>query len=367
MHFCQNDKVKCTPIFEKFVENVRGMLYNKTHIHHSHITGDIIGYLNSFCNSKVRENKKKINVIAYILFRFDFFFLLKGIRAGSWRTRDISIGGKNPTDINFAHIRNQVVFIDSVKYFQQSLGTLANKMTDKEKLAIKKECKKFILRDESLSRKFSACTKEDQEWVLNYLSTGKGTIPYEMITRYDSLDISPEDGNFFLLHHFYSHLKDIVMTREEYDNVKKFYRTLKLKDLAELNKIYNIQDTVTLCEIFEQRSSHLQKLFKFNPRKCNSASSFSDCVHRDKSKCLLAFPTEAEHVRIFEKTLIGGFSCVNRRLAFDTKILCSNKENKKTIFDLEINREKQMKRISTKILKTDENNQYGQAMMKPLP
>ena len=186
MHFRQNDKVKCTPIFEKFVENVRGMLYNKTHIHHSHITGDIIGYLNSFCNSKVRENKKKINVIAYILFRFDFFFLLKGIRAGSWRTRDISIGGKNPTDINFAHIWNQVVFIDSVKYFQQSLGTSANKMTDKEKFVIKKEYKKFILRDESLSRKFNACRKEDQEWVLNYLSTGKGTIPYEMITRYDS-------------------------------------------------------------------------------------------------------------------------------------------------------------------------------------
>ena len=44
-------------------------------------------------------------------------------------------------------------------------------MTDKEKLAIKKECKKFILKDESLSRKFNACTKEDQEWVLNYLST----------------------------------------------------------------------------------------------------------------------------------------------------------------------------------------------------
>ena len=39
------------------------------------------------------------------------------------------------------------------------------------------------------------------------------------------------------------------MTREEYDNVKKFYQTLKLKDLDELNKIYNFQNTVILCEI----------------------------------------------------------------------------------------------------------------------
>ena len=77
---------------------------------------------------------------------------------------------------------------------------------------------------------------------------------------------------------------------------------------------------------------------------------------RDKSKCLIALPTEAEHVRMFEKTLIGGFSCVNTRLAFDTRILLSNNENEKAIFDLEINGEKQTKRISTKILKMDENN-----------
>ena len=123
-----------------------------------------------------------------------------------------------------------------------------------------------------------------------------------------------------------------------------------------------------MCEIFEQRSSHLQKLFKFNPRKCNSASSFSDCVHRDKSKCLIALPNEADHVRIFEKTLTGGFSCVNTRLPFDTQILLSDKENdEKAIFDLEINGQRQIRRIATKILKMDENNQYRQTMTKPVP
>ena len=34
---------------------------------------------------------------------------------------------------------------------------------------------------------------------------------------------------------------------------------------------------------------------------------------------------------------------------------------------MNINGKKQIKRISTKILKMDENNQYGQAMTKPLP
>ena len=88
--------------------------------------------------------------------------------------------------------------------------------------------------------------------MLHYLSTGKGTVPYELITRYDSLDIAPEEGNFFFPHHFYSILKDDVINREEYKNVNKFYQTMKLKDLGKLNKIYNFQDTVILCEIFEQ-------------------------------------------------------------------------------------------------------------------
>ena len=71
---------------------------------------------------------------------------------------------------------------------------------------------------------------------------------------------------------------------------------------------------------------YLNNLFepKFNPRKCSSASSYSGCAHRDQSKCLIALPADAEHVRVFEKTLIGGFSCVNTRLAFDTQILLSD-------------------------------------------
>ena len=61
----------------------------------------------------------------------------------------------------------------------------------------------------------------------------------------------------FLPHHFYSSLRDTVMSDEEYENVKKIYKALKLKNLGELNKIYNFQDTIILCEIFEQSSSHL--------------------------------------------------------------------------------------------------------------
>ena len=179
------------------------------------------------------------------------------------------------------------------------------------------------------------------------------------------LTLNQKRASFFEPHNFYSSVKDTTMTDEEYENVKRSYQTMILQDHGELNKIYNFQDTIILCEIFEQRSDHLQKLFNYNTRKCNAASSFSGCVHSDKDKCCIALPTDAEHVRVFEKTLIGGFSCVNTRLAFDSEILLDNK-NEKVLFDFNLGGKMVTKRISTKILKMDENNQYGQAMTKPL-
>ena len=104
---------------------------------------------------------------------------------------------------------------------------------------------------------------------------------------------------------------------------------MNLENLGELYKLYNFQDTIILCGIFEKRSHHLQKMFKFKPKKCNSGSPFSDCVHRDKSKCLIVLPTYAKQVKLFEKTLISGCSYVNTQLAFDSQILLPKYEKNK--------------------------------------
>ena len=80
-----------------------------------------------------------------------------------WRTGDIKIGGKNPTDINFASIRNQIQFIDTIEYFQQSLSALANNLTDKEKSAISRECGKFLRTNSQLSERFLLCMEEKKQ------------------------------------------------------------------------------------------------------------------------------------------------------------------------------------------------------------
>ena len=214
---------------EKFLNNLFFIYHDHHAVHHSHVIGKIIGHAQEYCNHQVRANFYAIPVIAHNQFRFDFFLFLKGLRPSVWETTDIFIGGKNPTDVNFAIIQNQVRFIDTVKYYQQSLASLALGMTDIERANIRKNGKRF------LAEKLMYLTDEDEKWVLDYLSSGKGMIPYQIITNFDSLKKEPKE-DFFNKKDFYSELKENDISDEEYQNVKKFFMILKLKPLGEMNR-----------------------------------------------------------------------------------------------------------------------------------
>ena len=142
----ETDKIKGEiPISNKFLSNMYAISKNRKVIHHSHVTGKITGFAHYFCNQRCRENYYMIPVFAHNQFRFDFFLFLKGIRPSVWETSDISIGGRNLTNVNFAIIRNQVKFIDTVKYFQQSLASLADSITDDERKNVRKSCRNFLV------------------------------------------------------------------------------------------------------------------------------------------------------------------------------------------------------------------------------
>ena len=112
--------------------------------------------------------------------------------------------------------------------------------------------------------------------------------------------------------------------------------------------------------------------YSFNPRKCNSASSLSGSIERDLSKVIIVFPTTNENADVFEQTLTGRFSCVNTCFAFDTKILLPNFNEKtkddlnkdyvyKACYRLKLDNDKiwTTRTVISKIVKLDENNQYG--------
>ena len=119
----------------------------------------------------------------------------------------------------------------------------------------------------------------------------------------------------------------------------------------------------------------------------NSASKLSSCIKREQSKILLALPTNNSIMEIFEEILTGGFSCVNTRLSFDTELLMPSltesdykkmsidqslkaykRDDLKVMYRIKLDNENydHERRIITKILKLDENNQYGLATTKPM-
>ena len=71
-----NQVDKIGPISEKFISNIVAVSKNERVVHHSHVTGEIIGHAHNFCKEKVRENYYTIAVIAHNQFRFDLFLFL---------------------------------------------------------------------------------------------------------------------------------------------------------------------------------------------------------------------------------------------------------------------------------------------------
>ena len=81
VRFINTDKVNGDfQISKKFLSNMIAISKNKKTIHHSHVTGKIIGFAHDFCNQKCKENYYTIPVFAHNQFRFDFFLFLKIIR-----------------------------------------------------------------------------------------------------------------------------------------------------------------------------------------------------------------------------------------------------------------------------------------------
>ena len=100
-----------------------------------------------------------------------------------------------------------------------------------------------------------------------------------------------------------------------------------MRNISDMNDLYNAQNVTLLYEIIENYFQLMYVKYGFKPRKCNSACTVSDCIERDLSKVIIALPASNKVAEVFEKTLSGGFSCVNTRLSFDIELLSSNANN----------------------------------------
>ena len=313
--------------------------------------------------------------------------MVKGYRSITWGTKEFNMGGTNLTNVNFANISSQFKVIDTLKYYQTSLANISSTANEIEKRNIKESIQSFLTNHYYFSNIWSNLNQIDKEKILDIVSKGKDALPYEKIINVNSLEIIPKK-DFFDHTEFYSKLNGCNVSFEIYENMKYLYTILKMRNLGDMNVLYNMQDVIVLCEIIENRFEKMHKKFGFNPRKCNSASTLSGCVQRNQSKVIITLPPNYEHAEIFEKVLIGGYSCVNNRIGFDTEILLPNftkseyskmninesfkaykNQDYKVGYSLKLDNDEKSKeyRVISKIVKFDENNQYGFAMTKPMP
>ena len=119
------------------------------------------------------------------------------------------------------------------------------------------------------------------------MTSGKGIILYELVVDMQSLLLTPDGEQFWKKTEFFSELKLQAVDGESYENSKFLYKTLKMRNLGDLNDLYNTQDVILLCEILESRFQAMQNTYGFNPRKCNSASTMSNCIEREMSKVIM--------------------------------------------------------------------------------
>ena len=156
------------------------------------------------------------------------------------------------------------------------------------------------------SKVWKELTDNQKKILGEIIVNGKGVIPYEKIESIHLLSTVPEDGIFYSRDEFFSMLKGSAVDEESYENAKKLFILLRMRNLSDLNDLYNVQDLILLLEIMENRFQPMPEKSGYNPRISNSASKHSGCIHREQSKVILALPANNNQIEVFEKTVAEG-------------------------------------------------------------
>ena len=83
-------------------------------------------------------NINSVSCIGHNYFVLDMYFFIREYRATTRNSKNLNVGGTGLTRKNFANINNTHKFIDTLKYYQESLSQLRKTATEEGREAIKK-------------------------------------------------------------------------------------------------------------------------------------------------------------------------------------------------------------------------------------
>ena len=118
---------------------------------------------------------------------------MKGFSTTSSCTKELSAGGTNLTSLNFANIRGEIKFIDSLKYYQRSLAELTSSMDEKEIEKARVVMDSFLKKHHYFSTVWPFLPPTKKEKILKITCEGKGVIPYEIVTGLNSFFLKPKN------------------------------------------------------------------------------------------------------------------------------------------------------------------------------
>ena len=134
----------------------------------------------------VEKSTSEIPFIAHNFFGFDLFYFLKAFIASAWCSKELNIGGKNLTHANYGNISSEIKLIDSLKFYQQSLGELSSTLTLEEKIAVKNLAEKFLNEHHYFSTIWPYLLINKKNKILEIIAQWNGVIPYETIVDMES-------------------------------------------------------------------------------------------------------------------------------------------------------------------------------------
>ena len=136
-------------------------------------------------------------------------------------SKAFNIGGTNLTQVNYGNISDDIGLIDSLKFYQRSLGELSSTLTAEEKIAVNNLAEKILNEHFYFLTVWPYLSLKKKEKILEIISEGKGIMPYQITVDMESFFIKTEN-DFLEKSEFFSELKQ---------NSKYLYQTLKMRNL----------------------------------------------------------------------------------------------------------------------------------------
>ena len=118
---------------------------------------------------------------------------MKAYIASAWCSKELNIGGTHLTQANYGNISGEIRLIDSLKFYQRSLGELSSTLTAEEKNAVKKLTEKFLNEHYYFCTVSPYLSLKKKDKILEIISEGKEIIPYEIIVNMKLFFIKPEN------------------------------------------------------------------------------------------------------------------------------------------------------------------------------